>query len=114
MINHGNGQGSEEIVESKVSANTTQLMSQQCTGHRQYLEVELFSCSTKSLKDIQGRVASIHILRTKITLNKFMCLLLNPAFNFFSTRRKKEICLWIGGKKKKKKKTPYTKVRLEM
>lgn len=57
----------------------------------QYLEVELFSCSTKSLKDIQRRVASVHVLRTEITLDEFMCLLLNPTFNFFSERRKKEI-----------------------
>lgn len=63
----------------------------------QYLEVELFSCSTKSLKDIQCRVASVHVLRTEITLHKFMCLLLNPTFNFFSARRKKEILTsqWI-------------------
>lgn len=56
-----------------------------------YLEVELFSRSTKSLKDIQGRVASIHVLRTEITLYKFMRLFLNPPFNFFSARRKNKI-----------------------
>lgn len=56
-----------------------------------YLEVELFSCSTKSLKDIQCRVASIHVLRTEITLYKFMRLFLNPTFNFFSARRKNKI-----------------------
>lgn len=57
----------------------------------QHLEVELFGCSTKSLKDVQCRVASIHVLRTEVMLNKFMCLLLNPTFNFFSVRRKEEI-----------------------
>lgn len=55
----------------------------------QYLEVELFSCSTKSLKDIQCRVATIHVFRTEIMLNKFVCLLLNPTFNFFSAWRKR-------------------------
>lgn len=54
-----------------------------------YLEVELFSRSTKSLEDIQRRVASIHVLGTEITLHKFMRLLFNPTFNFFPARRKK-------------------------
>lgn len=61
------------------------------TRWTRYLEVELFGCSTKSLQDIQCRVAPIHVLRTEVTLNKFMCLLLNPTFNFFSARRKTEI-----------------------
>lgn len=56
-----------------------------------YLEVELFGRSTKSLKDIQCRVASIHVLRTEVTFYKFMRLFLNPTFNFFSAQRKNKI-----------------------